>query len=1527
MNFRRVAVLNRGDAARRFIQSARELSDELESPLEIVAVFTDPDADAPFVELADDAVSLGAARQLDDAGRLVHAYCLPGLVIDRLNAAGCDAVWPGWGFAAEDADMVDRLTAAGMTFIGPPAKAIRALGDKVAAKQLATECGVPLAAWVVADLNWSEDDWRSAAMAVGLPLMVKVANGGGGRGIRRVDSADAVADAARAVRREAREAFGPGTVFLERCIEGARHVEVQFVVGADGVASTFGVRDCSVQRRHQKVIEETPSPVLPASDELRLAAATATLAETAGYRGVGTAEFLFVATTGEASFCEVNARLQVEHTITEAVWGVDLVRAQIDVALGRAHQRAAGPRGWAVEARLSAEDPDRSFVPTPGRVLVHRPPAGPHVRVDTDIRTGSSIPVEFDSLIAKVVAWGPTRDRAIATLKRALLEYQVVLDGGSTNRAALVDVLGREEFISAMATTTWLETAEGLGTGIEDGNEWEALLVGAVWLARQDRCSRAESWFAAARTAVPPPDETAIVPTSVELTARGSRHRFVVASGGSNRWHLVVEGHHVGVTAEPVDDGSVRVSVAGRPPVLATVMQDATGISVTVRGRLHRMQQRGHGLVCSPGPALLVSLEVQVGETISPGQRIGTLEAMKTESPLNASVGGRVDQLLAEPGTNVAAGQPIVRVSERAGNADPTSSGEYPGVRWAEFSSARPLLSCIDAVVVGEEVSVAECMEVVARLESIAATGDSSAGTPSSADLSARLLAVAEVESLFDRRHLVADHGTSAMTPDMAFHYLCQLHGERRGTGPVWLNQALRSLARRLGRPIPSDPCASDEATRQMLWRLAATRSRSGFRSEIVGALVSALASMARRGRLDSTVDAACLDAVEYAFRGTVCEAAVALRSELGLFVRDETEPSNGAANRRVPGHPGVVDPSNVIHSADATADCGDQVDEPQGPGPSAESVTMLRRSQAAESLRVVDPWALLRRLEGDDCEFRSVHPAMSAGHFVEHDLVAGDTQLVPVHRTKGEHSSGVIVGLIANPLPGRSEWTERVFIANDPLRSMGSLGEPECRRMIAALDLAETRSVPVEWISASAGARIAWDSGTENLDWTAAVLKRIVHFTAAGGTIHVIAVGASVGAQSYWNAEATMLMHTRGILVMTPNSSLVLTGRRALELSGSVGAADEVGIGGYDRIMGPNGQAQYRAADPAEAYAILFDHYALSIPDASGRAAWVPSTDPVDRDVTLDPCPSGSDGVRTIGDLLSDEKNGSRKVPFAMTDLMRAIVDRDASRRERWASMSGADSAIVWDTRIGGHPVALIGMESRPRARRDAAPVDGPVEWAAGTLYPGSSKKVARALRSASGNRAAVVLANLSGFDGSPESMRRLQLEYGAEIARAVVDFEGPIIVVVVGRYHGGAYVVFSKKLNDRLTALAVRGSFASVMGGVPAAAIVLTSDVHREASRDPAVHIAQSRSAESVDPQERAILDEQLLVERAAALGRARAVVARRFDEVHDVERAVRVGSLDAVIEPGQLRPAIVDAIERARNLMASQAPTSHR
>jgi len=428
-----------------------------------------------------------------------------------------------------------------------------------------------------------------------------------------------------------------------------------------------------------------------------------------------------------------------------------------------------------------------------------------------------------------------------------------------------------------------------------------------------------------------------------------------------------------------------------------------------------------------------------------------------------------------------------------------------------------------------------------------------------------------------------------------------------------------------------------------------------------------------------------------------------------------------------------------------------------------------------------------------------------------------------------------------------------------------------------------------------------------------AAALKRIVEFTQAGGEINIVVAGINVGAQPYWNAEATMLMHTKGILVMTPDSAMVLTGKQSLDFSGGVSAEDNFGIGGYDRVMGPNGQAQYWAPSLAAACDVLmahYDHTYLAPGETAPRRAQ--TSDPAGRDVSSYPHDLAGSDFATVGEIFSARHNPDRKKAFDIRTVMRALSDQDHPVLERWAGMADADTAVVQDVHLGGRPVCLIGIESRSVPRRGFPPTDGPDTYTAGTLFPRSSKKTARAINAASGNRPVVVLANLSGFDGSPESMRKLQLEYGAEIGRAIVNFDGPIVFCVISRYHGGAFVVFSKALNPNMTVLALEGSYASVLGGAPAAAVVFAGEVSNRTATDPRVTALQARLAET-SGAERSALNVQLAEVQGAVRAEKLGEVAAEFDAIHSIQRAVDVGSVDAIISAAQLRPAIIAAVER--------------
>ena len=342
--------------------------------------------------------------------------------------------------------------------------------------------------------------------------------------------------------------------------------------------------------------------------------------------------------------------------------------------------------------------------------------------------------------------------------------------------------------------------------------------------------------------------------------------------------------------------------------------------------------------------------------------------------------------------------------------------------------------------------------------------------------------------------------------------------------------------------------------------------------------------------------------------------------------------------------------------------------------------------------------------------------PVLSGGGgtFVEHDLDASNgglapdraDQLVPVDRPPGQNKAGVVIGVVSTPTERYPEGLTRVAVLGDPTKAMGSITEAECRRLLAAIDLAARMQVPIEWFALSAGAKIAMDSGSENLDWVARVLRRLVEHTQRGGEINVVVAGINVGAQPYWNAESTMLMHTRGILVMTPESAMVLTGKQAIDYSGGVSAEDNLGIGGYARIMGPNGEAQYWAPSLSAACDVLFEHYDLTYRAPGER--WprrARTSDPFDRDVRSAPHLVEGVDFTTVGDIFSATANPDRKKPFDIRTLIGAVIDQDHEPLERWPEMAEAETAVVYDARLGGWAVTVIGIESRPLPRHGVTP------------------------------------------------------------------------------------------------------------------------------------------------------------------------------------------------------------------------------
>ena len=443
--FDRVLVANRGEIAVRVIRALHELG------VEAVAVYSTADRDALHVEIADHAVCIGPPSAAESYLRISN-------VVAAAETTGCEAVHPGYGFLAENPAFVRACEDNDLVFVGPPADVMERMGDKVRAKEELRAAGVPLVPGT--DGVASLDDVRRAATELGFPVLVKATVGGGGKGMRLVHAEDELESAYSSASAEAEAAFGDGTLYVEKALVPARHVEVQVLCDSAGGILTLGERECSVQRRHQKLIEESPSPALDAAAREAMESAVERACAAIGYRNAGTFEFL-LGPEGSFHFIEVNCRLQVEHPVTELMTGIDIVREQVRIAAGEPLQLTGrAPRqGHAIEVRINAEDPARGFVPSPGLVTRFRPPLGAGTRVDTAIREGGEIPPFYDSMVAKVIVWDETRELALSRARRALSELEV--EGVATTRDLALEILASDELRSGDYSTSTLAELEG----------------------------------------------------------------------------------------------------------------------------------------------------------------------------------------------------------------------------------------------------------------------------------------------------------------------------------------------------------------------------------------------------------------------------------------------------------------------------------------------------------------------------------------------------------------------------------------------------------------------------------------------------------------------------------------------------------------------------------------------------------------------------------------------------------------------------------------------------------------------------------------------------------------------------------------------------------------------------------------------------------------------------------------------------------------------------------------------------------
>ncbi|HEX3605248.1 MAG TPA: biotin carboxylase N-terminal domain-containing protein [Candidatus Dormibacteraeota bacterium] len=618
-----------------------------------VAVFSDADAGAPHLDLADAAVHLPGNAPGD-------TYLRGDLLIDAALRTGADAVHPGYGFLSENAGFARACADAGLTFVGPPPAAIEAMGSKLAAKALMARAGVPVLGSETVDGSGREE-LLGAARRLGFPVLVKAAFGGGGRGMRVVREPAELEDAVGGARREAASAFGDGTVFLEPWVEAPRHVEVQILGDEHGNAVHLFERECSIQRRHQKIVEESPSTAVDGELRERIGEAAVTAARAIGYVGAGTVEFLLAA-DGGFHFLEVNTRLQVEHPVTEMITGLDLVRLQLLVAQGAplpADVLEARISGHAIEARLYAEDVAAGFLPVSGRLHRFRIPAGEGVRVDSGYADGSVVSVHYDAMLAKVIAWAPSRAEAAQRLAAALAAAE--LHGVTTNRDLLVAILREPEFLAGRTDTGYLDRHDPAVLGAPPGEAALRLHAAAAALAGR-----------AARRAAAPVLRT--LPSGWRNNPSALQHveyecgerRLRVEYGAGDAPEVTVDGEPLGgvrvraVSAESADlqvDGvrrRVRVHAAG------TDVHVDSALGSTLLREVERLPDPGEavraGSLRAPMPGSVVRVLVEAGDNVSAGQPLVVLEAMKMEHTVQAPQDGRVREVNVAVGVQVESG-------------------------------------------------------------------------------------------------------------------------------------------------------------------------------------------------------------------------------------------------------------------------------------------------------------------------------------------------------------------------------------------------------------------------------------------------------------------------------------------------------------------------------------------------------------------------------------------------------------------------------------------------------------------------------------------------------------------------------------------------------------------------------------------------------------------------------------------------------------------------------------------------------
>ena len=642
--FKKILIANRGEIACRIMRTARRMG------IATVAVYSDADAGTPHVMMADEAVHIGGAASAD-------SYLRGERIIAAAKETGAEAIHPGFGFLSENAGFVADVEAAGLAFIGPGTKAIAVMGDKIESKTLAKSTGVSTVPGTDGEVDDVEVGLKAAA-EIGYPVMVKASAGGGGKGMRVIESADDLPDGMRAAMSEAQTAFGDSRVFIEKFVVQPRHIEIQLLADQHGNIVYVGERECSIQRRHQKVVEEAPSPFISPETRAAMGKQAVELARAVGYRSAGTVEFI-VGADQDFYFLEMNTRLQVEHPVTEMVYGLDLVEKMIRIAAGEElglTQDDIKADGWAVEARVYAEDPARGFLPSIGQLVRYHEPAGEGVRVDSGVDEGGEISMYYDPMIAKLVAHAPTREAAIDRLHLALDHYEI--DGIVSNRQFLSAVLENESFRSGDLTTGFID-AEFEGDFVagppSDSAAARLVALGTAIVALQME-----------ERHVGDPDTGYVV-----ISQDGNRRMVELGHVANHSAKLTVDGKGytvLGLLQAPVYlfDGTineepvaVQVRQSGHKVVLThgSARLALTVLPARFEPMLDHMPVAAEGAgadeIIAPMPGQITRILVEVGDEVVEGQDVAIIEAMKMENVLSAEARGTVREIAVKIGDNL----------------------------------------------------------------------------------------------------------------------------------------------------------------------------------------------------------------------------------------------------------------------------------------------------------------------------------------------------------------------------------------------------------------------------------------------------------------------------------------------------------------------------------------------------------------------------------------------------------------------------------------------------------------------------------------------------------------------------------------------------------------------------------------------------------------------------------------------------------------------------------------------------------